>query len=681
MDEFGSPPDNGPDTTAASGQYVHLVERAEAFVRGKGGVASEEALIGFVFGGAGSASLWQSLLRTMLANQNRLVLRSDGHWVVPSQAAPTQHGLLDRFVAIDVETTGLRPTTQRVIEVAAIRFEAGTESERFETLVNPGRAVPKFISDLTGIRDDQLEGAPPFERIAARLESFVGDAVLVGHNIDFDISFVNAELRRCGRLPWQNPRIDTLGLATRLMPQVRRPGLQSVAQRLSIPRLGREHRAGADAELSAAVALRLAEQAGASGFTSEEEFRALGAPAERRPGERAPRSKPTLDRTMLRTVPHAPGVYIMWDQFDRIIYIGKAKDLRDRVGSYFSQPLGYTRKMDGLLESLDRIEVEVVGSELEALLLESQLIRRYQPRYNRALRSHEQYPFIRVDIANPWPRISLAKARKADGARYFGPFRNANAARQTVDLLNRVVPLRTCTRSFKDARSYGAPCLELDLGRCLGPCVHRADRDRYQSLVRDVVAFLDGRDEALYGLLHAALNEAASALDFERAARLRREIQLAGAVVGTQRRLRSSAEDHARLLVLPSAQAGSRELLLVAGGRAWARFRAEEDGEAAGLAARLSLSWARLVANPPPAVDHDTVDDAHILDRFLALHDGHPAVILCPAPPASVDWLTVAQRALSLPEEALSFEMPGGEDDESAGVASAGSQDEGSPSG
>lgn len=677
MSDSGSPPDNGSDAASpAGGQYVHLVERAETFVRAKGGVVTEEALIGFVFGGRGGASLWQSLLRTMLANQDRLVLRSDGSWVVPSEATSTRQRLLDRFVAIDVETTGLRPATQRVIEVAAIRFEAGVEIERFETLVNPGRAVPKFIAELTGIRDDQLEGAPPFERIAAHLETFVGDAVLVGHNVDFDISFVNAELRRCGRLPWQNPRIDTLGLASRLMPQVRRPGLQSVARRLSIPRRGREHRAGSDAELSAAVALRLAEQAGASGFTSEEEFRALGVPAERRPGERAPRSKPTLDRTMLRTVPHAPGVYIMWDQFDRIIYIGKAKDLRDRVGSYFSQPLGYTRKMDGLLESLDRIEVEVVGSELEALLLESQLIRRYQPRYNRALRSHEQYPFIRVDIANPWPRISLAKARKADGARYFGPFRNANAARQTVDLLNRVVPLRTCTRSFKDARSYGAPCLELDLGRCLGPCVHRANREQYQRLVRDVVAFLDGRDEVLYGLMHAALNEAAVGLDYERAARLRREIQLAGAVVGTQRRLRASAEDHARLLVLPSAQAGSRELLLVAGGRAWARFRAEEDGEAAELAARLAGSWARLVANPPPAVDHDTVDDAHILNRFLALHDGHPAVIVCPAPPACVDWLAVAQRALAMPEDALSFEASGGEDDDSADVASAKAQDE-----
>ena len=102
----------------------------------------------------------------------------------------------------------------------------------------------------------------------------------------------------------------------------------------------------------------------------------------------------------------------MRDANEHVVYVGKAKNLRDRVGSYFSQPLGYTRKMDGLIESLLRIQVEVVGSEIEALLLESQLIRRYQPRYNTALRSHEHYPFIRVDVANPWPRVSSGQGAR-----------------------------------------------------------------------------------------------------------------------------------------------------------------------------------------------------------------------------------------------------------------------------
>ncbi|HET7093292.1 MAG TPA: exonuclease domain-containing protein, partial [Thermomicrobiales bacterium] len=421
------------------------------------------------------------MLRSMLAEQDRIVLRADGCWAVPNGEGGDGGALLDAFIALDVETTGLRPTQQRIIEIAAIRFAGGVEVERFETLLDPGRALPKYIADLTGLSNDALAAAPPFERIVPSLLDFVGQSLLVGHNVDFDINFVNAELRRCGRPSLLNDRLDTLGLAVRLLPHVRKPSLHAVAQRLAIPtQRKQEHRAGPDAALAAGVALRLAEQALGAGFASLDELRSLGAMRQRRSKD-APRGRAILDRSLLRRVPKAPGVYLMRDKYDRIIYVGKAKNLRDRVGSYFSQPLGYTRKMDGLLESLERVDVEVVGSELEALLLESQLIRRYQPRYNRALRSHEQYPFIRVDVGNPWPRITLAKNRRDDGARYFGPYRNASSARQTVDLLNRIVPLRTCSRSFKNARSYGSPCLELDLGRCLGPCVGKADREIYRA--------------------------------------------------------------------------------------------------------------------------------------------------------------------------------------------------------
>ena len=236
-------------------------------------------------------------------------------------------------------------------------------------------------------------------------------------------------------------------------------------------------RAGPDAVLTGMVAVALLEHARDAGFQSLEDLKSIARPVTRRPRERMARASSVVDRSILATIPRAPGVYLMRDANERVIYVGKAKNLRDRVGTYFSQPLGYTRKWTDS-SSRSRIQVEVVGSELEALLLESQLIRRYQPRYNTALRSHEQYPFIRIDVANPWPRVSLAKSRKDDGARYFGPFRSAATARKTVDLINRVVPLRTCARSFRDARSYGSPCLQLDLGRCLGPCGARIGSGR-----------------------------------------------------------------------------------------------------------------------------------------------------------------------------------------------------------
>jgi len=368
------------------------------------------------------------------------------------------------------------------------------------------------------------------------------------------------------------------------------------------------------------------------------------------------RANSVVDRSILATIPRAPGVYLMRDANEHVVYVGKAKNLRDRVGTYFSQPLGYTRKMDGLIESLSRIQVEVVGSELEALLLESQLIRRYQPRYNTALRSHEQYPFIRIDVANPWPRVSLAKSRKDDGARYFGPFRSAATARKTVDLINRVVPLRTCTRSFRDARSYGSPCLELDIGRCLGPCVGQANRDQYISLVRSVVDFVDGRDQSLYELLWSGLENAAAALDFERASRVRRDLQASLALTAAQRRLRESTEANWVVLVTVSAQPHHRELMVILRGRLWSQLRVPDASPAIELASRLEGCWERFGVVGVGEPDHDSVDDMHILDSWLARHEGHPAILAIEERAGIPDWQVMARRALGLRQDELDFD-------------------------
>ncbi len=673
-----SMPPTGAGDASADNRYAHLAQRAEAFVRHHGGVVQEDLLIAHVFGGAGSTGLWKPLLRNLLRAEDGLTLRGDGCWSVTdglSAAGP----LLDDFVVLDVETTGLRPTTQRIIEVAAIRYRNGTPAERLERLCNPAKRVPAYIAQLTGISDGLLADAEPFAAIADALIEFVDGAVVVGHNVDFDLRFVNAELKRLGRPGLINDRIDTMALAARLLPGLRRPSLDGVARQLGlVPRPGKLHRAGPDAELTAQVAARLADHARAAGYTAADLLNGSNATVGRTSESPVGRGRAVLDRSLLADIPKAPGVYLMRDAFDHIIYVGKAKNLRDRVGSYFSQPLGYTRKMDGLLESLVRVEVEVVGSELEALLLESQLIKRYQPRYNTALRAFEHYPYIRVDIGNPWPRITLAKARRDDGARYFGPFRNKTGARKTVDLLNRVLPLRTCTRSFKDARSYGSPCLELHLGRCLGPCVGKADRDDYAALVRDVVRFLDGRDEVLYERLWRALEEAAAKLDFERAAKLRQELLQVNAVVAVQRWLREAAEVHTLLLVLPSADPDAREILLVAGSRLWAQLRYRRDAGAEPLAARLGDAWRRLARRGVPRVDHDTVDETNILIRWLYQHSGHPAILPLPSPPNAPDWEALARRALALTDADLVFddkasdaeEVDGWAGDEGAGLAS-----------
>jgi DNA polymerase III subunit epsilon len=642
---------------ATGGAFQNLAQRAEAFITAQGGQASEDLLVSHVFGSAGSAALWRPLLREVLGQHDRLKFRGDGAWLLTDGFSQTGTGPLDEFVVLDVETTGLQPSRQRIIEIAIARYSGGVAQNLWESLCNPGRSVPKYIIKLTGIDDDLLEDAPTFDTIAETVDELLTDTIVVGHNVEFDLGFLNAELDRLGRPPLVNDRIDTLALATRLLPNLRKPTLNALAQRLGVSEQPRtRHRAGPDAALTGTVAVALLEQARDAGYRSLDELKAVARPVTRRPRERMARASSVVDRSILTTIPRVPGVYLMRDANEHVVYVGKAKNLRERVGTYFSQPLGYTRKMDGLIESLARIQVEVVGSELEALLLESQLIRRYQPRYNTALRSHEQYPFIRIDVANPWPRVSLAKARKDDGARYFGPFRSATTARKTVDLINRVVPLRTCTRSFRDVRSYGSPCLQLDLGRCLGPCVGQANRDQYISLVRSVVDSLSGREQTPPETLWSGLEEAAAALDFERASRLRRDLQASLTLTASQRRLRESTEANWVLLVTAAAQPEHRELMMILRGRLWSQLRVQDSSQPAELAARLERCWARFGVVGIGEPDHDSVDDMHILSSWLARHEGHPAILTIQDRAENPDWHVLAKQVLGLRHDQLDFE-------------------------
>lgn len=632
--------------------YAFLAHRAGAYVRQRGGAVHEDELIAHVFGAGSSPALWQQLLRSILSTADGLRLDGDGTWRLEGFQGEAVEDGLNEFVAIDVETTGLRPLHQRIIEVAAIRYRNGTELDRFESLIQPDRRIPKYISELTGLTDAHVTDSPRFAEIAPALIEYIGSGIVVGHNVGFDLSFINAELNRLGQPPLINDRLDVMYLAMKLLPGIRRPSLDKLATAVGLdPR--KVHRAGGDAWLAAEAALRLEQRARERGDGGLDRLKFFAAPAQRRPKDGVGRGRAVLDRSLLADIPKCPGVYIMRDAFDHVIYVGKAKNLRDRVASYYSQPLGYTRKMDGLLETMVRIEVEQTGSELEALLLESQLIKRYQPRYNTALRSFEQYPYIRVDIGNPWPRVTLARERKDDGARYFGPYRSKSAARHAVDLINAHLPLRTCPRSFKSARSYGSPCIQLDLGRCLGPCVGRADRETYRALVHDVVAFLDGDSDVLYTRLWQGLEEAAQRLDFERARRLRNDLLQIEQVVEAQRRIRTAEREHTLVLVLPSAHRDAREILLIVQGRLWAQIRSHGPDESAWLAERLARAWTRYHGSEVRPVDYDAIDEANVLNRWLLRYAGHPAILPLTEMEADPDWNAIATWALGLEDSAL----------------------------
>ena len=227
-------------------------------------------------------------------------------------------------------------------------------------------------------------------------------------------------------------------------------------------------------------------------------------------------------RSKLGELPHKPGVYLMKDRFGTVIYVGKARDLRKRVSQYFhpSRRAGWDLKLNALVEAIHDLDVHVVRSEAEALLLEGKLIKEFQPRYNISFRDDKRFLLLKVNLNDPIPIFTLTRLKKDDGARYFGPFASSGALRRTLALVRRQFNLRGC-RVFTPGESDYKHCLYGHLKYCTAPCIGNVTRAQYLGQVNAACDFLDGQCEEMREQLGAEMKKAAEALDFEQAAQLR----------------------------------------------------------------------------------------------------------------------------------------------------------------
>jgi DNA polymerase III subunit epsilon len=712
---------------SGSNQYEHLARRAYLYLEQHDGRASEAALVQQVFGVRGKPEIWSRTLAHVLADSNRFRRLSSGEWCLTRYTEPG-HALAElEYVVIDTETTGLHPQRNRVIEVAAVRLRGGQQVATFQSLINPKQRIPSFISQFTGINNTMTATAPGFEQLADKLLNFLGAAILVGHNIPFDIRFLDYELQRLGRAPLVNETVDTITLAVRLHPGLRRPNLDRLASFLGLETKNR-HRAFGDASLTAEAFLALLDKAAQQGYSSLADLRAgrprqipLPAPEPPKPKTDLPiqtmfemdipesetdnpkseeierperiklkrswyrdealsmtnrataHARDVLSKEHLNGLPNRPGVYLMKDNLGQIIYVGKAKNLRERVSSYYSEPLGYTRKLDGLAESIAEIDHIVTGSELEALLLESKLIKQYKPRYNSQLRNYEAYPFIKIDMSQRFPRIYSVREVADDGARYFGPFRNRRAVETTLEVIEYLFPVRTCTRSFepllpgKRKHKQAPPCLRLSLGRCPGPCVGNDSDEQnteYLKTIEEVIGLLSGEKEAMLDTLWAKLNRAVQGRNFEKAAELRDAVAQVEKIVSSQQFLAAAVEGNNALICLPSAQSGAVEVLCVYRGRLGRQLRVVLDSDQAEVTRTLADTWqalvvqeAALAASQPGwgkhggrVIGQEAVDEINIISRWLYAHTDHPAIIHIPAETATpIFWAGISRQLAAIP--------------------------------
>jgi len=224
-------------------------------------------------------------------------------------------------------------------------------------------------------------------------------------------------------------------------------------------------------------------------------------------------------RDRLKNVPLQPGVYLYKDKEGRVIYVGKAKSLRSRMRSYFQSPEGMLPKVRAMMARVADFDYIVTGSELEALILENNLIKAYQPRYNIDLRDDKTYPYLKVTFEN-YPRVCIVREKKDKVSRYYGPFTEVGSLRETLKLMNGIFPLRTCPNLKLNRR----PCLNHDMGKCLAPCTGKVSVEEYGQLVNGWIDFLEGKSHQLIGQKEAEMKQAAANLEFEKAARLRDQI-------------------------------------------------------------------------------------------------------------------------------------------------------------
>ena len=235
----------------------------------------------------------------------------------------------------------------------------------------------------------------------------------------------------------------------------------------------------------------------------------------------------------LNNLPNSPGVYLMRDAGGTILYVGKAADLRHRVRSYFSGGQKLTPKLQKMVPRVADIDCYVTTSEQEALILELNLIKSHHPHYNVRLKDDKTFPYLKIDIKKAWPGVYVTRRLEPDGARYFGPFASARSVRRTLKMVKGIFPFRSCSKPITGTASRA--CLEYHIGRCLAPCTGAVSRREYADVIKEVVLFLEGKQEKIVRGLQSKMNKAAEAMDFEKAALLRDQIQAIHKVIEGQR--------------------------------------------------------------------------------------------------------------------------------------------------
>jgi DNA polymerase-3 subunit epsilon len=492
------------------------------------------------------------------------------------------------FVVVDLETTGGAANSgDAITEFGAVKVCGGEVLGEFQTLVNPGMGISPFVSVLTGITDSMVSTAPGVDTVVPAFLEFARGSVLVAHNAPFDIGFLKAACTQLA-IAWPGfAVVDTAVLARRVLtrdevPNCKLATLAPYFHATTTP----NHRALDDARATVDVLHGLIGRLGNLGVHSLPELRAFTAQV-----TEAQRRK----RHLADGLPNGPGVYIFRDAQGRPLYVGTSRNLRTRVRQYFvaSETRSRMGEMIGLAERVDPIPC---AHPLEAQVRELRLIAAHKPRYNRRSKFPERSVWLKLTI-EPFPRLSVVRDRRADGASYLGPLRSQRQAEAVRDAIHDAVPLRQCTDRLSLRRFVRAACVLAGIGRCDAPCEGGTSPQMYASLVGLVASAWTGDVRPLVEPLERKLAKLAADQRYEQAGVIRDRIATVVRACARMQRL-SSLQAVAELVAARPDGNGGWELSVVRAGRLAAAGHAER-----GVAPWPMIDALRAIA--------DVVDESH----------------------------------------------------------------------
>ncbi|MGH8890809.1 MAG: DEDD exonuclease domain-containing protein [Acidothermaceae bacterium] len=459
------------------------------------------------------------------------------------------------FVVVDLETTGGSPASSAITEIGAVKVRGGEVLGEFQTLVNPGGSIPPFIAVLTGITDAMVATAPRIDSVLPAFLEFARDTVLVAHNAPFDVGFLKAATATLG-LTWPGfDSVDTARLARRVLTRDEAPNckLATLAQVLHA-QVQPTHRALDDARATVDVLHVLFERLAGFGVHSFDELRTFT-------GQVTPQQR--RKRHLADALPHLPGVYLFRDERGRVLYVGKSKDLKTRVRSYFTSSEMRQRIVEMVAVAHDVVPI-VCATALEAEVRELRLIAAHKPPYNRRSKFPERSVWVKLTV-EPLPRLSVVREVRGDGAAYLGPFGSKRSAEAAVEALHEAVPLRQC-RTRLNPRRPTAACALAEIGRCGAPCDGSQSPDDYALLVAHVRTAIETDARSLVKTLLGRIETLAAVERYEDAAAARDRLAAFVRAAARGQRLRALA-DCEQLVAAKPTETGGYAVVVVRHGR------------------------------------------------------------------------------------------------------------------